>query len=104
MISMASHELAEGTNELVIHHAVHVDLLILVLQAGQATDLSVWHRLHQAVAGEGLLVWVRCTKAAVTVRYLARHTRLDGLTWRVLLTKLAADSQIHCGNCCWIVV
>lgn len=104
VLSVASHELAEGTNELVIHQAVHVDLLVLMLQAGQATDVGVWHWLHQAVAGEGLLVGVCCTQAAVTVRYLTCDASLDGLAWRILLTELAADPWIHFSNNSWAVV
>lgn len=98
MLSVAPHQLAEGTNELIIHHAVHVDLLILVLQAGQPADVRVWHRLHQAVAGERLLVGVCRAQAAVAVRHLARDTRLDGLTRRILLAELAADAWIHFSN------
>lgn len=98
VLPVAPHQLAEGTNELVVHQAVHVDLLVLVLQAGQAADVSVWHRLHQAVAGERLLVRVRRAQAAVAVRHLARDTRLDSLTWRILLTELAADAWIHLSN------
>ena len=98
MLSVAPHQLAECTDELVVHQAVHVDLLILMLQTSQATDVSVWHRLHQAVAGERLLVRVCRTQAAVTVRHLARDTRLDGLTRRILLAELAADAWIHFSN------
>lgn len=104
MLSVTPHQLAEGTNELVIHQAVHVDLLVLVLQAGQAADVSVWHRLHQAVAGERLLVRVCRAQASVAVRYLTRDTRLDGLTRRILLTELAADARIHFSNDSWAVV
>lgn len=98
MLSVAPHQLAESTNELVIHQAVHVDLLVLVLQAGQAADVRVWHRLHQAVAGERLLVGVCRAQAAVAVRYLTRDTRLDSLTRRILLAELAADARIHFSN------
>lgn len=98
MLSVAPHQLAEGTNELVIHQAVHVDLLILMLQAGQATNVSVWHRLHQAVTGEWFLVRVCRTQAAVTVGYLTCDTCLDSLTWRILLAELAADAWIHFRN------
>lgn len=104
VLSVAPHQLAEGTNELVIHQAVHVDLLILVLQTGQAADVSVRHRLDQAVAGERLLVRVCRAQAAVAVRYLTRDTRLDSLTWRILLTELAADAWIHFSNNSWAVV
>lgn len=104
MLSVAPHQLAEGTNELVIHQAIHVDLLILVLQAGQAADVSVRHRLHQAVAGERLLVRVCRAEAAVAVRHLTRDTRLDSLTRRILLTELAADAWIHFRNNSWAVV
>ena len=98
VLSVAPHQLAEGTNELVVHQAVHVDLLVLVLQAGQAADVRVRHRLHQAVAGERLLVGVRRAQASVAVRHLARDTRLDGLARRILLAELAADARIHFGN------
>lgn len=98
MLSVASHQLAQGTNELVIHQAVHVDLLVLVLEAGQATDVGVRHRLHQAVTGEGLLVRVCRTQAAVTVRYLARDASLDSLARWILLAELAADPRIHFSN------
>lgn len=98
MFSVTSHQLAKSTNELVVHQAVHVDFLILVLQTGQATNVGVWHWLHQAVAGEWLLVGVRCAKAAVTVRYLASDAGLDGLAWRILLAELAADARIHFSN------
>lgn len=98
MLSVATNQLAEGTNELVIHQAVHVDLLILVFQAGQAADVSVWHRLHQAVTGERLLVRVCRAQAAVAVRYLTRDTRLDSLTRRILLAELTADARIHFSN------
>lgn len=104
MLSVAPHQLAEGTNELVIHQAVHVDLLILMLQAGQAADVSVWHRLHQTVTGEGLLIWVCCAQAAVAVRYLTRDTRFDSLTRWILLTELAADAWIHFSHNSWAVV
>ena len=104
MLPVAPHQLAEGTDELVIHQAVHVDLLILMLQAGQATDVSVWYGLHQAVAGEGLLVGVCCTQAAVTVRYLTRNACLDSLAWWILLTELAADTRIHLCHNSWAVV
>lgn len=104
MIPVTPHQLAEGTNELVIHQAVHVDLLILVLQAGQAADVSVWHRLHKTVACERLLVRVCCAEAAVAVRYLTRDTRFDSLTRRILLTELAADAWIHFSNDSWAVV
>lgn len=103
MLPVAPHQLAEGTNELVIHQAVHVDLLILVLQAGQAADVSVRQRLHQAVAGERLLVRVCCAEAAVAVRHLTRDARLDGLARRVLLTELAADAWLHLSNNSWAV-
>lgn len=95
MLPVAPHQLAEGTDKLIIHQAVHVDLLVLVLQTGQAPDVSVWHRLHQTVAGEGLLVWVRRAQAPVAVRHLARDARFDSLTGRILLAELAADPQIH---------
>lgn len=98
MLSVAPHQLAEGTNELVIHQAVHVDLLILMLQAGQATNVSVWHRLHQAVTGEWFLVRVCRTQAAVTVGYLTCDACLDSLTWRILFAELAADAWIHFRN------
>lgn len=98
MLPVAPHQLAEGTNELVVHQAVHVDLLVLVLQAGQAAEVCVQHRLHQAMAGERLLVGVRCAEAAVAVRHLTCDTRLHGLTRRILLTELAADAWIHFCN------
>lgn len=98
VLSVAPHQLAEGTNELVVHQAVHVDLLVLVLQAGQAADVRVRHRLHQAVAGERLLVGVCRAQAPVAVRHLARDTRLDGLARRILLAELAADARIHFSN------
>lgn len=104
MLSVAPHQLAEGTNELVIHQAVHVDLLILMLQTGQATNVSVWHWLHQAVAGEGLLIWVCCAQAAVAVRYLTCDARFDSLTRWILLTELAADAWIHFSHDSWAVV
>lgn len=104
VLSVAPHQLAEGTNELVIHQAVHVDLLVLVLQTSQAPDVSVRHGLHQAVAGERLLVGMCGTQAAVAVRHLARDARLDGLARRILLTELAADARIHFGNYSWAVV
>lgn len=98
VVPVTPHQLAEGTDELVVHQAVHVDLLVLVLQAGQAADVSVRDRLHQAVAGERLLVGVGCAEAAVAVRHLARDARLDGLARRILLAELAADARIHFGN------
>lgn len=104
MLSVAPHQLAEGTNELVIHQTIHVDLLILMLQAGEAANVSVWHRLHQAVAGEGFLIWVCCAQAAVAVRYLTRHTCFNSLTRWILLTELAADTQIHLSHDSWAVV
>lgn len=104
MLSVAPHQLAEGTNELVVHQAVHVDLLVLVLQTRQAADVSVWHRLHQAVAGEGLLIRMRRAQASVAVRHLARDARLDSLAWWILLTELAADAWIHFSNNSWAVV
>lgn len=95
MLSVAPHQFAQSTDELVVHQAVHVDLLVLVLQAGEAADVRVGNRLHQAVTGERLLVWVSRTQAAVTVRHLTRDTRLDGLARRILLAELAADARIH---------
>lgn len=104
MLSVAPHQLAEGADELVVHQAVHVDLLVLVLQAGQASNVGVRHRLHQAVAGERLLVRVRRAQAAVAVRHLARDARLHRLAWWVLLAELAADAQFHLGHHRWAVV
>ena len=98
MLSVAPHQLAEGADELVVHQAVHVDLLVLVLQAGQASDVGVRHRLHQAVTGERLLVRVRGTQAAVAVRHLAGDARLHSLARRVLLAELAADARVHLGH------
>lgn len=98
MLPVAPHQLAEGTYELVVHQAVHVDLLVLVLQAGQAAEVGVGHWLHQAVAGEGFLVGVCCTQTAVTVRHLTCNARLDGLARRILLTELAADPWLHLHN------
>lgn len=98
MLSVAPHQLAERTDELVVHQAVHVDLLVLVLQAGEATYVSIRHRLHQAVAGEGFLVGVRRPQAAVAVGHLARDARLDGLARRILLAELAADARLHLGD------
>lgn len=104
MLSVAPHQLAEGTNELVIHQAVHVDLLILMLQAGQAPNVSIRHRLHQAVTGEWFLVRVCRTQAAVTVGHLTCDTRLHSLTWWILFAELAADARIHFSNNSWAVV
>lgn len=104
MVSVTPHQLAEGTDKLVIHQAVHVDFLVLVFQAGQTPQVSVWHWLHQAVAGKGLLIWVRCTQASVTVRHLTRNTSLNSLTWWILFTELAADSRIHLCHNSWAVV
>lgn len=98
MLSVAPHQLAEGTDELVIYQTVHVDLLVLMLQAGQATDVSVWNWLHQAMTGERFLVGVRRTQAAVTVRYLTCDTCFDGLTWRILFAELAVDPWVHFSN------
>lgn len=95
MLTVAPHQLAEGTNKLVIHQAIHVDLLILMLQAGEATNVSVWHWLYQSVAGERFLIWVCCTQATITVRYLTCDTRFNSLTRWILLTELAADTWIH---------
>lgn len=104
MLSVASHQLAEGTDELVIHQAVHVHLLVLVLQAGQPADVSIRHRLHQTMTGKRLLVGVCSTQASVTVRHLTRDTRLDRLTWWILLTELTADPRVHFSNNSWAVV
>lgn len=104
MLPVAPHKLAEGADKLIIHQAVHVDLLVFMFQTGQAPDVSVWHRLHQAMAGEGLLVWVCCAQASVAVRYLTRDTRFDSLTWRILFAELAADSQIHLCHNRWAMV
>lgn len=104
MLPVAPHQLAEGADELVVHQAVHVDLLVLVLQAGQTSDVGVRHRLHQAVTGERLLVRVRRAQAAVAVRHLARDARLNGLARRVLLAELAADARVHLGHHRWAVV
>lgn len=101
---MTTHQLAEGTDKLVIHQAVHVDLLVLVFQAGQAPEVSVWYWLHQAVAGEGLFVRVCCTQASVAVRHLTRNTRLNSLARRILFTELAADPWIHLRHNSWAVV
>lgn len=98
MLSVPPHQFAEGADELVVHQAVHVDLLVLVLQAGQASDVGVRHRLHQPVAGERLLVGVRRAQAAVAVRHFARDARLHGLARRVLLAELAADARVHLGH------
>lgn len=98
VLSVASHQLAQSTNELVVHQAVHVDLLILMLQTGQTADVCVWHRFHQAVAGEWLLIGVCCTKTPVTVRYLTCDTCLHSLARRILLAELTADAWIHFSN------
>lgn len=98
MLSVTPHQLAERTDELVVHQTVHVDLLVLVLQAGEATYVSIRHRLHQAVAGEGFLVGVCRPQAAVAVGHLARDARLDGLARRILLAELAADARLHLGD------
>lgn len=104
MISVTPHQLAEGTNELVVHQAVHVDFLVLVLQTGQAADVSVWHRLHQSVTGEWFLVGVCRTQAAVTVGHLTCDACLDGLARRILFAELAADAWIHFSKDSWAVV
>lgn len=104
VLSVAPHQLAQSTDELVVHQAIHVDLLILMLQAGQAADVGVWHRLHQAVAGEWLFIRVSCAKTTVTVWDLTCDTCLDSLTRRILLTELAADAWIHFSNNTWAVV
>lgn len=104
MLPVAPHKLAEGADKLIIHQAVHVDLLVFMFQTGQAPDVRVWHRLHQTMAGEGLLVRVCRAQASVAVRYLTRDARLDSLTWRILFAELAADSQIHLCHNRWAMV
>ena len=88
---MSAHQLAQGADELIVGDAVHVDLLLLVLQALQASQVRVWHRLDQPVARERLLVGVRGAQALVAVRHLARDARLDGVLRRLLLAELALD-------------
>lgn len=61
MFSVSSHQLTQGTYQLVIHDAVHINLLILMLQTGEASQVGVMHRLHQPVTGKRLLIGVRGT-------------------------------------------
>lgn len=100
MFSVSSHQLTQGTYQLVIHDAVHINLLILMLQTGEASQVGVMHRLHQPVTGKRLLIGVRGTQTPVTVRHLARHASLDRFARRVLLTELTADTvlQRHDGS------
>ena len=88
---MSAHQLAQGADELIVGDAIHVDLLLLVLQALQASQVGVWHRLDQAMARERLLVGVCGAQALVAVRHLARDARLDGVLRGVLLAELALD-------------
>lgn len=86
---MPAHQFAERADELVIGHAIHVDLLLLMLQALQAAQVRVGQRLNESVASKGLLVRVCCPQALFAVRHLAGHACLDCLLRRFLLTELA---------------
>lgn len=86
---MPAHQLTERADELVVGHAIHVDLLLFMLQTLQATQVRVGQWLDKPVAGKGLLVRVRCPQALFAVRHLAGHARLDCLLRWFLLTELA---------------
>lgn len=86
---MPADQLAQRADELVVADAVHVDLLLVVLQTLEPPEVRVGHGLDEPVAREGLLVGVRRPEALLAVRHLARHARLDGVLRRVLLAELA---------------
>lgn len=96
---MASHQLAQGANELLISDTVHVDLFILVLQAHEATQVLVVQGFNEPVASEGLLVGVRGLEALITVGHLAGDTRLDRILRRLLLAELALHALAGRGHC-----
>lgn len=98
VVPVATHQFAEGTDELVIHHAVHVDLLVLMLEAGQSTNVRVRDRLDQTVTCERFFVWVCCTQTTVTIWHFACDTGLYSLPGWILLTELAADASVHLGD------
>lgn len=63
-----------------------------MVQAGDPSEMCVWHGFHQAVAGERFLVGVRGPQATITVGDLAGDARFHCIPWRVLLTELASNS------------
>lgn len=86
---MPADQFAQRADELVIADTVHVDLLFVVLQTLEPSEVRVGHRLDEPVAREWLLVGVRCSEALLAVRHLARHARLHGVLRRVQLAELA---------------
>lgn len=95
VVAVSAHEFTQGTDELLVSDTVHVDLLAVVLQARQPSEMRVGHGLQEPVAGEGFLVGVRGPQAAVTVGNLAGDARFDGVAGRLLLAELAGDSLGH---------
>lgn len=85
---MAAHQLAQRADELLVRHTVHVDLLVLVLQAHEPPQVGVQQGLDQTVACERLLVGVCGLQALVAVRHLAGDARLDRVVRRLLLAEL----------------
>ena len=89
VVAVSPHQLAEGADELLVGDTVHVDLLVLVLQAHQAPQVGVGEGLDEPVPGEGLLVGVRGLQALLAVGHLAGDARLHRVLRRLLLAELA---------------
>lgn len=85
---MSANELTQSTDQLLVRHTVHVDLLILVLQTHEPSQVRVQQGLDQSVARERLLVRMGGLEALLAVRHLAGDAGLHGFLRRVLLAEL----------------
>lgn len=88
MVPVSANQLAQGADQLLVGHTVHVDLLVLVLRAHYPPQMGVQQRLDETVTSEGLLVGVGGLETLVAVGHLAGDAGLHGLLRRVLLAEL----------------
>lgn len=98
VVSVSADQLTQRTDQLLVCHTVHVDLLVLVLQTHEPPQVGVQQGLNQTVASEGLLVGVRGLETLVAVGHLTCDAGLHRILRRVLLTELtlhAAAGRRH---------
>lgn len=88
VVPVPADQLTQCTDQLFVCHTVHVDLLVLVLQTHEPSQMGVQQGLDQTVAREGLLVGVSGLETLVAVRHLAGDAGLHSILRRILLAKL----------------
>lgn len=88
VVPVSADQLAQRADQLLVRHTVHVDLLVLVLQAHEPPRVGVRHGLDQTVAREGLLVGVGGLETLVAVGHLAGDAGLHGVLRGILLAEL----------------